>query len=70
MSKMLAAVRVGTIKPPKTLKGAAYQHRTLLRAYMRAYAGGGMFGWDTRTLNANEPELFAYLTKLERKWKS
>lgn len=34
MSKMLAAVRSGTIKPPKSLEGAVYQHNTLLRAYM------------------------------------
>jgi len=64
--KTLAAVRDGTIKFPKTIAGADRQHRILLKQYMRAYRGGGMFGWDTRTLHANEPELFAYLTRLER----
>lgn len=66
MSKLLAAVRAGTIKFPVSEQGADYQHRILLRAYMRAYNGGGMFGYDTRTLHANEPELFAYLARLER----
>lgn len=68
MSKTLHAVRIGTIKFPKTIAGADYQHRILIRAYMRAYTDGGMFGYDTRTLAINEPELFAYLTRLEREW--
>jgi hypothetical protein len=65
---MLHAVRAGTIKFPVSERGADYQHRTLLRAYKRAYDGGGMFGWDTRTLAINEPELFRYLTRLEREF--
>ena len=64
MSKTLAAVRNGTIKFPKTIEGADWQYKILLRAYKRAYDGGGMFGWDSRTLYANEPELSAYLTRL------
>jgi hypothetical protein len=70
MSKMLHAVRTGAIKFPKTIAGADYQHRILLRAYMRAYTGGGMFGWDTRTLAINEPELFQYLARLEKEFAS
>lgn len=68
MSKTLAAVRSGTITYPRTLAGAAWQHRVLIRAYMRAYSGGGMFGYDTRTMAVQEPELFAYLTSLEREF--
>lgn len=56
MSKTLAAVRDGTIKYPKTIAGADRQYRILLRAYKRAYDGGGTFGWDSRTLAINEPE--------------
>lgn len=64
MSKTLTAVRNGTVKYPKTMAGADWQYRVLLRAYKRAYDGGGMFGWDSRTLAINEPELSAYLTRL------
>ncbi len=62
--KTLEAVRNGTIKFPKTIEGADRQYRILLKQYKRAYDGGGTFGWDSRTLYANEPELSAYLTKL------
>ena len=64
MSKTLAAVRAGTVKFPKTIVGADQQYRRLLKAYKRAYDGGGTFGWDSRTLAINEPELSAYLTRL------
>jgi hypothetical protein len=64
---MLHAVRTGTIKFPVSERGADYQYRTLLRAYGRAYHGGGMFGWDT-TMAINEPELFRYLTRLEQEF--
>lgn len=64
MSKTLAAVRNGTIKYPRTIAGADLQYRRLLRAYKLAYDGGGTFGWDSRTLAINEPELSAYLTRL------
>jgi hypothetical protein len=66
MSKLLAAVRKGLAKFPKSKRGADRQHRTLVRAYMRCYTGGGMFGYDTRTMAVQEPELFAYLTRIER----
>ncbi len=63
MSKLLHKVRTGTIKFPKTIAGADYQYRILIRAYMRAYDGGGGL-WDSRTLAINESELSAYLTRL------
>lgn len=66
MSKTLAAVRNGTIKFPVSQRGADRQHDILVRAYMRVYLGGGMFGWDTRTMAVQEPELFRYLTRLQR----
>ena len=66
MSKLLTAVRAGTVKFPKSKRGADQQHRALIRAYMRTYTGGGMFGYDTRTMAVQEPELFAYLTRIER----
>ena len=66
MSKLLTAVRAGTVKFPKSKRGAELQHRILIRAYMCAYTGGGMFGYDTRTMAIQEPELFAYLTRIER----
>lgn len=62
--KTLAAVRNGTIKFPKSKAGADRQYRVLLKQYKRAYAGGGTFGWDSRTLAINEPELSAYLNRL------
>jgi hypothetical protein len=51
---------------PKSKRGAIRQHTALLRRYMRAYTGGGMFGYDTRTMAVQEPETFKYLTRLER----
>jgi hypothetical protein len=66
MSKTLTACRNGTLAMPKTQRGADLQHRRLLRAYMKAYTGGGVFGYDTRTLAINEPEVYARLGHLER----
>jgi hypothetical protein len=55
---------------PKSKRGAVRQHTALLRRYMRAYTGGGMFGYDSRTMATQEPALFNYLTKLEREFNS
>ena len=68
MSKLLSAVRNGTAKFPKSKRGAMQQHGVLIRAYMRAYRGGGMFGYDTRTMAAQERECFDYLTRLGREF--
>lgn len=54
------------VKPPRSKRGAARQHDALLRRYMRAYTGGGMFGFDSRTMAVQEPACFAYLTRLQR----
>ena len=70
MSKLLHRVRNGTAKHPKSKRGSDLQHRILVRAYVRVYNGGGMFGYDTRTMAVQEPELFAYLTMLEREFEA
>lgn len=53
---------------PKSKRGAVRQHNALIRKYVRIYSGGGMFGYDTRTMAVQQPELFAYLTRLEREF--
>ena len=46
---------------PKSKRGARRQYNAEIRRYQRDFAGGGMFGWDWPTLNANRPELYAHL---------
>lgn len=53
---------------PKSKRGAMRQHTALIRRYMRAYHGGGQFGYDLRTMAVQERELFDYLTRLEREF--
>jgi len=53
---------------PKSKRGSVRQHNALIRKYTRAYCGGGMLGYDTRTMAVQEPELFKYLTRLEREF--
>ena len=42
-------------KYPKSRAGAVRQIDILIRRYRRDYAGGGHFGFDLPTMNANEP---------------
>jgi hypothetical protein len=49
---------------PRSKRGAYRQYRALLRAYTRAFAGGGAFGWDWPTMRRNSPETYAKLRAL------
>jgi hypothetical protein len=58
-----SAIMIITEQPmPKSKRGAYRQYRALLRAYKRAFDGGGAFGWDWPTLRLNSPETY---TKIE-----
>jgi hypothetical protein len=48
----------------RSKEGAARVYATTLRRYMRDHAGGGMFGYDWRTLRINSPETYTRLCKL------
>jgi hypothetical protein len=54
-----------TQKPPRSKRGANQRYGAVIRAYKRAFAGGGAFGWDWPTLRLNWPEAHAYLQCLK-----
>ena len=49
---------------PKSRRGAMRQYNALMSAYKRAFAGGGTFGWDHRTMRLNDSETYAKLQAL------
>ncbi len=53
-------------KMPKTKRGADRCYDTVMRAYRRTYAGGGIFGFDWPTFRLNAPEAFAFVREMQR----
>jgi len=53
-----------TQRAPRTKRGAQRQYNAILRAYKIAFAGGGTFGWDSRTFHANWPEAWEKVDEL------
>jgi hypothetical protein len=51
-------------RAPKTRAGAERQYDAVIRAYKRAFDGGGMFGWDWRTFEINWQEGYAKAQRL------
>lgn len=43
-------------REPRTRAGAVRQYGAIVRTYKRAFAGGGLFGWDWPTFRMNWPE--------------
>jgi hypothetical protein len=56
-------------KPPRTRRGAQRQYDAIVRAYKRAFAGGGMFGWDGPTFRANWPEGYQRAQDIAALWR-
>jgi hypothetical protein len=54
----------GAMRMPKTKRGASRQFNAILNAYRRAFAGGGMFGFDWPTMRINAPDTYAKLHTL------
>jgi hypothetical protein len=52
-------------REPRSKRGANRQYSAILRAYKRAFDGGGAFEWDWPTLRSNWPEGYAKLQTLK-----
>lgn len=52
-------------KQPRSVAGIERQYYAVIRAYMRAYAAGGSFGFDWPTMRVNWPEGYARCKELE-----
>lgn len=50
---------------PKSKRGALRQRNAIIRAYKRAFAGGGSFGFDWPTFRLNWPEGFQRAVQLK-----
>lgn len=57
-------------KMPKTKRGAWRQYDAIWNAYRRAYAGGGMFGFDWPTFRVNWPEAYDHIQKMKEAFPS
>lgn len=57
-------------KMPKTKRGADRQYDSILRAYRRTYASGGMFGFDWPTFRLNAPDAFAHIREMQRAYEN
>jgi hypothetical protein len=53
---------------PRSRAGAVRQYNAALRAYVRAFDGGGAFGYDWPTMRSNSVETFEFLRALQRAW--
>ena len=58
---------VNKMKPwPKSKNGCERQIDSLIRAYRKAFAGGGSFGFDWATMRLNDPETYERIRALQK----
>lgn len=55
---------------PKTKRGAVRQANALIRAYIRKFSGGGLYGFDWPTLRLNDPDTYAKLREIDKLYKT